>query len=108
MDQLPRSTPIAATTWERRPNQTNLAGAEVIGAVHLAEALWAPERIVPEHAAESGAWLDVAKAIVTRDQDRLNRGLAAARNSYPAAGYGLLFRGYAYAAWIAELVLVVD
>jgi hypothetical protein len=89
-----------AVAW--RSLKWTIAPDDVALGLRLTEALatdsstyWTPSWVLTHAKADDGAWVEIARALHTLDQDALDRALAQARVTYSRLGYQIVWRGFA-------------
>ena len=81
--------------WNIAPDDVSLGLRLVIALAIDDPSNWNPAWLLEHARGASGAWIEIARAIQTLDQDALDRAITHARASYTPAGYRIALGGFA-------------
>ncbi|HEX3270568.1 MAG TPA: hypothetical protein VHR15_07960 [Ktedonobacterales bacterium] len=100
--ELAQGRPALRCACSWRSGKWNIAPNDFALGLGLIEALatdeisdWAPAVILKHAGDTSGAWIEIAQALDSLDQDALDQALVQARSSYSLLGYRIVIRGFA-------------
>jgi hypothetical protein len=100
--QLARGEPALRCAVSWRSFKWSIAPDDVASGLRLVAALstdestdWAPAWILQHASAESGAWIEIARALDALDHDALDQALARAQATYAPLGNEMVLRGFA-------------